>query len=1055
MYKSNFKKKLIASAVASAALASMGQFALAQDDPALEEVVVTGIRASLDRSMDVKRESAGVVDAISAEDIGKFPDSNLAESLQRITGVSIDRANGEGFQVTVRGFGPQYNLITLNGRSMPAGQLNPEGGLINQRSFDMSNIASEGVSGVEVYKTGRASISSGGIGATVNIKTSRPMDTEGVVATFGAKALYDTTNVAGNAVTPEVSGLFSWSNDMFGASVSASYQERDSMNAGLRPNIGNGWNNQSGLYVPPVDGAGGSDGSTANGLIRDADGNITTVIENAPSAGTLTNFPNGPSFYRADHTRTRENAQVALQYRPMDNLTATLDYTTAEQESTMIRSGTSFWFGGTFPTKAVRYTEEGGAASPILWWSENQANGQNHSTPEPRDVALGIQQVHVQNNLESIGLNVDWEVNDRLSLSFDGHNSSTESLPGDGSKFNNVNAGIGYQGNYAQGLDFTGDLPLLVGLIVDDYPGIATGGANPGVVEIDDLSSTVSQINFDRIWVDIDQYKFEGTFALSENIGIDFGVEKTEFESIQKSMGTQNISMLGNWGAANPGDIPAGLIHEIDYADYFDDYDTTLSADSQAFFGAGAEVLTQGFMSSDASAIAESMFADAGLVYGVDGRPDSINRSLTEDITAIYVQGDMHFDVGGMPLDILAGLRYEETDVTSTAVISATTLTWQGDNDFGSSAGDPATAPTIIADYSYDHVLPAIDVSLGITEDIVGRASYSTTIARADYDQLSQGLSGIGGPVGGPTILGGTPGGATSGSVSIDPIESDNFDVSIEWYYADASYVSLGAFYKDVPNFIGTATTQVTAENTRDPSNGPRAQRAIADLNALGEPITQQNLFEMVVSYDEGCQPGATFNACGAAYGSLPYNGLEGIENGADIIALPDDPLSTLNANFTANANDATLSGLEIAAQHFFGDSGFGVSANYTFVDGSVEFDNTLISTATQFALVGLSDSANLAVMYEKDGWQARAAYNWRDQFLYSANVGSNEPGYTDEYAQLDFNVGYNFSDNFSIALEGLNILGEDRRTRGRNSHQTLDLQIFKPRYALSGRYTF
>src|SRR3954447_5836157 len=98
--------------------------AFAQDQQAsgeeLEEIVVTGLRGSLKASMDIKRDAVGVVDAISAEDIGKFPDTNLSEALQRITGISIDRRNGEGALVTARGFGPQYNLVTLNGRQMPA-----------------------------------------------------------------------------------------------------------------------------------------------------------------------------------------------------------------------------------------------------------------------------------------------------------------------------------------------------------------------------------------------------------------------------------------------------------------------------------------------------------------------------------------------------------------------------------------------------------------------------------------------------------------------------------------------------------------------------------------------------------------------------------------------------------------------------------------------------------------------------------------------------------------------------------------------------------------------
>ena len=171
--------------------------AYAQNAPSaeLEEVVVTGMRVSLQKSMEIKRDSIGVVDAINAEDIGKFPNTNVAESLQRIPGVAIDRQNGEGAQVTVRGFGPEYNLVTLNGRTVPTAEVNVWGNRDNfaggqGRSFDFSNIASEGVSSLEVFKTGQAILPSGGIGATINVNTLRPFDAPGTQAVFGAKAIY-------------------------------------------------------------------------------------------------------------------------------------------------------------------------------------------------------------------------------------------------------------------------------------------------------------------------------------------------------------------------------------------------------------------------------------------------------------------------------------------------------------------------------------------------------------------------------------------------------------------------------------------------------------------------------------------------------------------------------------------------------------------------------------------------------------------------------------------------------------------------------------------------
>src|SRR3954451_2465532 len=192
-----------------------------QPNPAeTQAIVVTGIRASLQQSRDIKRNANGVVDAVSAEQIGKFPDTNLAESLQRIPGVSIERRAGEGTEVTVRGFGPQFNLVTVNGRQLATTDVNTVGGDQNvdfnqpqSRAFDFSNLSSEGVSRLEVYKTGRAAVPTGGIGAPINIVTRHPLEgPSGLNGSIGAKASYD-TSVDGCHVTPEFSGVMSWAND--------------------------------------------------------------------------------------------------------------------------------------------------------------------------------------------------------------------------------------------------------------------------------------------------------------------------------------------------------------------------------------------------------------------------------------------------------------------------------------------------------------------------------------------------------------------------------------------------------------------------------------------------------------------------------------------------------------------------------------------------------------------------------------------------------------------------------------------------------------------------
>jgi len=293
--------------------------ALAQEQSSeeLEEVVVTGLRGSLITSMNLKREAIGVVDSISAEDIGKFPDTNLAESLQRITGVSIDRVAGEGSRVTARGFGPGFNLVTLNGRQMPTADVvvvgsggDGEYGTFTSRSFDFSNLASEGVTGLEVHKTGRASTQSGGIGATINVKTLRPL-TAGNKASIGAKAMFDTSVESGSEVTPEVTGLFSWANDAesFGVSLFGSFQQRDSASVGA----GNqDWNvERLSAFTNPGNGRVRADNpATAE--------NEATVFTNLPSGDPLVSYPNNSDYYFTEIERERINGQAVLQFRPVD-----------------------------------------------------------------------------------------------------------------------------------------------------------------------------------------------------------------------------------------------------------------------------------------------------------------------------------------------------------------------------------------------------------------------------------------------------------------------------------------------------------------------------------------------------------------------------------------------------------------------------------------------------------------------------------------------------------------------------------------------------------------
>ncbi len=400
-----FKKKVLASSVAVALAGSVVPVS-AQETALIEEIIVEGgIRGSLTRSMDIKRDSAGVVDAISAEEMGKFPDANLAESLQRITGVSISRERGEGSQVTVRGFGPEYNLVTLNGRQMPTHSA-------DSRSFDFGDLASEGIAGVQVYKTGRADVPTGGVGSSINISTTRPLDAPGQRVSMSAKMVNDTSTREGDEITPEFSGIYSntFANDTIGIAITASSQKRNnSVNAA----------ETSGWFTKPGDHA-GADGIPNN----------ENQVNRPQSDDEFYSIPRQIGYSVTEFETTRTNGQVVLQWAPSDTVTGTLDYIHSEFDLDRKMSDLSAWFDNASSVDQSSTWNDGSQRSPLIYTE----------TTDFRDFAMGLHEDGAKNTNESVGLNLEWQASDSLSHGvFDYHDSSAET--GTNSPFGTLFAG--------------------------------------------------------------------------------------------------------------------------------------------------------------------------------------------------------------------------------------------------------------------------------------------------------------------------------------------------------------------------------------------------------------------------------------------------------------------------------------------------------------------------------------------------------------------------------------------------------------------------------------
>ncbi len=197
-------------------------------------VTVTGYRESLQKSLDEKRYSVEQVDAIFAEDIGKFPDQNLAESLQRIAGISIDREGGEGQRISVRGLGSDFTRVRLNGLEALATAGSGSAGVNRSRGFDFNTFASELFSQVKVNKTQSAQMDEGSLGSTVDLRGSRPFDFDGFRASASGQLGY---NELSRENDPRVSGLISntWADGRVGALLSASYSQRTIFEEGYNP----------------------------------------------------------------------------------------------------------------------------------------------------------------------------------------------------------------------------------------------------------------------------------------------------------------------------------------------------------------------------------------------------------------------------------------------------------------------------------------------------------------------------------------------------------------------------------------------------------------------------------------------------------------------------------------------------------------------------------------------------------------------------------------------------------------------------------------------------
>jgi TonB-dependent receptor len=802
--------------------------AAAQDQTGTEVIVVTGIRGSLQRDLDIKRNALGLVDAVTAEDIGKFPDTNLAESMMRIPGVTVTRGvsasastgatttTGEATAITVRGFGPSFNQTLFNGRQVPSAVGNTQGNAIGDRAFDFSSVNSDFVSQISIAKSPDPTVSSGAIGATIDIKFPKPFDHPGLTL---AGSFSGQVSPERGKLTPNGDFLFSdtFANDTFGILLAASYSD-----LAVRQNHINiqAWN---GFTTGP----GGNQ-------IHDSQ-----YAGTPPADGSPNFFIQDYGIYHELTNVERKQARVALQWRPTDALEVTLDDNYFRSSNKQNQYGFSVWFNQ-------------GNLQNIVLNSHGTAVGFDQPAT-PTDFQGQINGETLQQN--DFGANVKWHATSTLSFEFDGDHAEGWLNPGD--QLSEIDSDVGYGGIWAT------DLSIVVpaGHSVPYPSAFGPAGNESAFINNGIMGSHVFPIGVNKNLDTVNQAKAEGDWS-EDNLDLKFGFQ---YVAEHKNENTYDTFENNNWqaysgygpasGSAQGVALPQSMFtNSFKTSDFINGWggSSNLPPAILAFNPYPVLNYLQGLGNPQTTVIPGANVNCCNQPPVEPGRPftgtyelafgPGGHHVLAEQTYAGYVAATIKTQVAHMPLTIHTGVRYEITNEEVTG-IGRLPLSPGG---FTIQVGDPTAydihyGPTgdVTATHSYQYLLPNLDLTLAVTDDIDVRFNASRTLTRPPIGQLNPTINVGAARLNNVTFNGGNP--------DLLPFLADNLDVGAQWYYQQNSYVSLDAFVKSVSNFIVTGSTQQVflgagpggtnvPYTLTQPVNGPSA-------NVYGLEMSWQHVF--------------------------------------------------------------------------------------------------------------------------------------------------------------------------------------------------------------------
>lgn len=1008
--------------------------AAADEDVLLEEVIVRGVRQSQAKAIDIKRDSDRIVDSIVAEDIGKLPDLTITDSLQRVTGVQINREANEGTSLNIRGM-PQV-LTTLNGEQF----LSPWS--ITGIGANYSDIPAGMINGVDVYKSQSASMVAGGISGVVDLKTLSPlaMD-EGVTANLRAEGSMgsrskDEVNSDGSTSTRDpdynVSGFFGYKhNDDLAFNMGLFSSESYNANYSMSHDAKLGFLDKKG-------------GTPTDPLDFDGDGDLINDWYLVPET-----FGAASSFV----TREREGGSFSVEWQINDNFNLRGDafYTEMEQYDRGVRVAfnansavSSYQVNGTPGTESELYDalQEGSSFSEEGQISYVDSSGQSqlvsvHSLRVADVLAPDFTTTSYNNINRTAALNTN------LQLEYTNHDNFTvtaryiyaeaekryrqaslqqgtpawewvdvDGIPGK-DPINPYPVTVDYTGDYPS-FDFDRDVSDAD--LLGRYQAIATGNNTEGLLNV---ARVDANFEFDN-----------GGFFESVDFGVRYGVREADYTEFfyvtptQRYANDQRIPIdkrnqlySGNriwqrypdWRLFNYDDEPQELIDAGLYNNGFTAEDTSVFTDFGPFSG------FEGGVSSVDPTQWDSPLAFMNRLYpGTRTVEDPAFAYNVEEASA-EVFGQLNFGsesgLFGVPYSGNFGLKVMQTDRTVERNTVPEVL-----DVFNSIGAVDYQKLAFVYDIetkerSFTQYLPSFNINMFPTDDVVMRFAAARTTSRNDLQNVGAGLylwystcektdengdrvlivDSAGNLVGEDVTCVG--GGSDNGNIDIDPWLADVYNASTEWYFEENAILGVGLFYMDIDTSVKSFQEQ------------------------------------------------------------RPFVDGDGVDRG-----------NTSNVWTTENARGSSLYGVEFGYRQPFTFlpsflSSTGIEFNYTYSQS--ESDDQDLEGSTLPLPSNSEHQSNLILWYDNAGFNARVAYNWRsDEYVQQVDLNADgQPLSLATWAEpagyLDLSMSYWINEHVSVYLNGTNLTATDRRNYAQYENQLQSINVQERRYAAGFTLTF